>query len=1512
MAEQEKDNSTENIPAAPKPVEQKKPLIKRSLFHKIVNVFIGIALGLIITILIFLGFTQTSTFRGILREKVIALLNNETNGRVNIEKIDGTIFTSLFLRNTSIVVDKDTLLYARNIEIKTSPLQLLLKKIYVRKILLENVKIAMLQDSAGLWNYSKFLKPKPEDNSKSSFPFMIQVNDFQLHNVSLTRQSYTNLKSVNVYNEMNFDDLRIKDLYFDAQAFVDIDNSNYLLILKEFSFKPNLNRFKLKNISGEIAVTKNFSSITNFNFITDSSRIKMNVRLDSLDLFGKVSLEDFKNYPVSIDIKARPFNFDDLSSFIGSTEILKGSPSLELKAHGKFGGFKIDKCILDYRNTHFDLDGKLLNLNKPQNIFIQAKINNTDIDYKDVNVLLPTLKLPEYAKLEVRNSNLEFEGEPTNFKSTFIGNIDEGKVKFEAALNLKSSPMNYNIKFETENLNLAPVLEFNTKLNSNGTLVGRGVSPGELNMDLNFSAFNSSINGYSIDKVNLKSHAANRVIDLNLNASSDTAGANFKASFIFDKDTIPSYNINGVLKNFNLATFIKNPKYDSNLNLNINLDGKSFNPDELTGSIKFGVDSSRFSNKYIDHSEIQCSFKKDSAHREILLTSDFVDFKIDGNFSLNKAVELMSYESSTISKIITRKINQLNPLNVVQRRPRDTTAVTVLPIIVDENLKFNYDIKFKDFELIAKLMGNDRMDISGSCGGYVQNQSGNFSITAQLKLDYIIMVQKASTFYISDLSTDINFTRNNHSMAFSKLFGTASITGKRFYSGSNIKSIDADIVFNQNKLIFNTSANIDDIITANAEGVIYMTSGEQKLAINKLSLLYEGIDWTNKDTVKVLLNPDYFKIINCQLHKDTSLISLKGIIESSGKQDLTINAARISGDILEKYLFGLKVNQIKTSGEAVIKIGGEFEKPLMDISVNLKNLAIATSKPSNIKGNATYSDKKLTASFDLLDLTSNENKSLISFKGYLPVDLSFAPVEKRFLQDDKINIQLSSSHFDLSTLGSLIPQVSDQKGILTANISMDGTFKTPIYSGSLSLTDGSFRSVYNNLVYTTGLKLHFADQIMNLDSLVISNTGDTRYAGTIVGSGGITFDGFKPKDIELKFNGDLAVLGPPTKSISPFFYGDLLIGTDGDWLLTKRGDRVFFKGNALMKLTNLVYTTGVETGGLSNKDFDIQILEDTTKIDKEFLRFKQVLTKEKAFRQQNSQNSEKNLNFDYEIGIRAENTATLTFILGQVANQKLIVEIRGDMKYSNVDGQSQAQGVFELLQGSKLEFFKTFEAAGTLRFESDITNPYLDIVATYKSDYVNPHDVTGTTQEIAVKIKIKSPLSELGKNLASNTESIGVYTVSKNGQSDVRDTRYDYADAFSFIIFGKFKDELTAQDKTSFAGQSNAFGSTATSLLGSLLSNFVNTQVGDLINNIQISQYGYYTKFSVSGRIQNFSYSIGGTTETFQSLSKAIFGLRYNFTPRFSMSFDRKDPIGTQYSLDDKILEFLIKYKFEF
>ncbi len=1495
-----------------------KEKIKRSLFRKIINTFIGFFAFIFLLLVIFLGYSQTSTFREFLRHKIIDAADSSLNGKINIEKIDGTIFTSLLLRNTSIILDDDTLFNADKIEIKTSPLQLLLKKIYFRKILLENVNIVLLQDSTGAWNFSKLTKQKEADTTKSQFDFNIQAADLQLRNINFTRQTFENKNSTKVYQLVNPEDLRIKNLYLSAELYADINNSNYLLDLRELSFHPNLKRFALQELSGQFVFTSDYALVKKFNMVTDSSFISIDARLDSLNLFGGVELKDFQKYPISIDLTAAPFNFNDLSSFLESTDFLKGIPDLQLKAKGKFGDFQVEKLKLDYYETHFQITGRIQNLNIPERLFINAQIQNSDIDYKDVHTLLPTLNLPRFDSLKVRNVNAEFSGEPTNFKAKLIAKVDGGKINTEAALNLKPRLMVYNVKFNTENLDLLPIIGYKSKINSAGTIAGKGTNPVNLNSSLKFTVENSLFNGHKIDRLDISSEAKNKIIDIRFDGKSETNTISLEGKLLYDADTTATYNFTGQIKNLNLADYLSGQKYESGLNFSFKAEGKGFNPDKMNASFLLSVDSSSFENHAIDYSQIKLDINNDSTNKKINLTSDFIDFNIFGNFSMKDAVPLLKYESETITHIISQKLEELNPIIILRESTpsrKDTTHIKTevynMPDIAKKNLKFGFDFRFKDLHLISMLL-NNKLDIVGSGNGSVENSGNNFSFNTEISLDYLIFMNKQKTIYVSGLDADLNFTRDNRYLSFDKIFGTSSVTAKRFYSDRNIKDVEADVVFNQSKLFFNTSAEIDSTFSLAAEGNLLLSPVEQVINLDNLMIDFNGVTWTNKENAKIFFTTDYLRFENFALQNGSTTASITGKILGDNFQNLTLTIDNITGSILSSYLTQNENSGLSTKGSLTASIKGTYENPLFDIDMELKDITYSGINFGSLIGKVDYANKIVSTDIRFLDTTYNYNEPKLNIYGTIPIDLSFQRVEKRISDNDKIDLNLKSKNFDLSTFGNVLPYVINQKGKLIADVKIEGTLSNPVYSGVLGIQNGSFRSLNNYLDYSFAIRLLFNGQTLTVDSLQIVNAVSAKYGGKINGQGEIVLKGFDIDKVDIRLNGTLSVLSQESKTVSPLLYGDLLIGTDGDWKFQLLNERAYFTGNVLLKYVNLVYTTTDEQTYRNNTNFDIRIIEDTTKVDKELLRFQNVLKSEQSLKKTKRIKSTSESIFDYDMNIKVENSAKIVFILSQAANQRLTVEMDGKLEMQSLNGLKRAQGSFELLQGSKLEFFKTFDATGYLRFESDIYNPYLNVVATYTSEYVNPRDPTATPQEVAVKIKIKGPLEDLGKNLASNPGSIGIYVGSDNIQRNIPDQRYDYSDAFSFILIGKFKDDLTAQDKALVAGQTDAIGNTATSFLGSILTNFVNSAVGDLVNNISFTQSGAYTKFTLSGRIQNLRYSFGGTSELFQNFAKANIKIEYLFNPHFLIRLERRDPVSQSNATDEKTNELGFKYRFEF
>ena len=165
--------------------------------------------------------------------------------------------------------------------------------------------------------------------------------------------------------------------------------------------------------------------------------------------------------------------------------------------------------------------------------------------------------------------------------------------------------------------------------------------------------------------------------------------------------------------------------------------------------------------------------------------------------------------------------------------------------------------------------------------------------------------------------------------------------------------------------------------------------------------------------------------------------------------------------------------------------------------------------------------------------------------------------------------------------------------------------------------------------------------------------------------------------------------------------------------------------------------------------------------------------------------------FDYNIDVNVEKEAKIIFILSKELNQKLTAVLDGNFQYKKVGGIPNAQGELKLLEGSNLQFFKTLTAEGSIRFESELNNPYLDIVATYTGYYTPAAaagDSTASSQEekVAVKIKIQGPLNELNKNFIQEKNNIAVYVGQSAIDNDEPAPDLDASDAVAFIIARQF------------------------------------------------------------------------------------------------------------------------------
>jgi len=1494
---------------------EKKEVIKkkRTLFHKIVNIFLYSVIGLFIVILLFFGASQTSTFREYLRKKVIEQANKNLYGTLYIDKIDGTIFSSLILRNTVLNMGKDTLLNAGKIELRTSPLQLLYKKIKIRKLEIVQADIVLIADSTGRLNLSKLTRPTSSDTSKSTFPFKIEITNFSLIDINFSLQRFDFAGSKAFYDVLNMNDLRLHNLNVSLSAFADIDNNEYEVDLKELSLTPNINNFTLEKLSGQFAVNKKELFANNLKIKTSNSDILLKLKA-SHNIFD--SKADFAKAKLDLNIYSDKFNFQDVSPFVSSLNIFKESLAIKIKCEGTLKDLSVNLIDIKFLKTHIETKGVITNLDYPKEMYISAKFKDTYINQSDVNKLMPSIDMPVYEKLGLlRFDTLTFSGHPINFKTSVSLKTDKGRLLVDADLNFEKQTK-YSIRFGTRGLDISPFTNLLSNLNCNGTIKGSGIKPEDLNAIITFNADGSVINGNRIDNFNFNADAKNKNIDFNLNLVADTSSINMNGLCTFSKGNNLSYKIAAEVTRLDLYRFVKDSSLVSNLNFSINAEGDGFSPDNINLYLTFLLRNSTINGIFIDSTRAIADIRKnEGSGRVINLISDLADITITGDFTISNMINTLTKEINLLSNITKNKINEVLPSS----HPLQLPSMVVTPAVNkikhgqtgDMPVSMKYLIEFKDFALLSLFLGHAQIEINGEMSGELKNTRDSIYFSYNTAIDYIKYHNNYDVFFLSKLSLDLNIENGHSGDKLENVLASLFLKTDRVFAGVDIRDIQLNLNMKNKIADLKFSSTMENSFVR-LNGAVDISNNVIKLLLDTLDLSYNGFRLKNKQRIEIDYAKNDINFKNFILGRDSAEIIIKGILSRYYTQNLNISLNNFKGRDIDTTLMQLqKENAPDANISCTIDISGNFTDPVIKFNLNVDNITYKNNNFGSFTGGFNYLNKNLVLDFKFNSQQLNPNDAALKINGNLPIDLAFSGASERINYDSPINIKITADNFNLGAFGDLLPVVKRLTGTLKTNFEITGTYNDLKPSGYIELSKVLFVAESNNIEYNAEMRVSILNKNLNLENLVLQNIKGEKDGGKISGNGTAILNGFKMVSSDFNINGDLKILNDGSKSASPTIYGDLVIGTNGNVEFKMNEDGAFLKAPIIVKKAMLTLPPTQGAYRNTSDSFIYKYLIDTTKVNKNNMDFESLVNYSKKGSVQRSSGRVKRSYFNYNIDVTVQDGATIIFVLYKELNQNLTAVLKGDFLYERIDGKSNAQGELTLLEGSTLEFIKTLQAEGTIKFEGDLTNPNLNVTATYKN-YYNPADsTTAGVQEVlvAVKIKINGPLKELGKNFIKEENNIAVYYGADNIDNNTADPTKDASDAAYFLIAGRFASDMTPQDKNAASGQ---FSNTATSMAGSVIGGLLNNSFGNYVRNVELRRVGTATKFNLSGSVNKFRYTIGGTTDIFQDLSQANIRIEYPILNSLIIRLERKQAVIETNSSNQMIDELGLKYRFEF
>lgn len=1521
--------------------EQKKETAvkkKKNLLHRIVNIFLYIGISLLLLLIIIFGISQTSAFKEYLREIVLEEVNSALNGKVYIEKIEGTIFTSLLLRNAAVTMDSDTLLKAESIEVKTSPLRLLLKNIYIRKFELKNASVSLIKDRTGEINFARLFPPAEEDTSKSEFPFTIQVADFKLTNVNFSLRDYRFSNSNEEYKSLNSDNLMLKNVNLSLNAFANIKQNQFALGVNKFSLEPNISSLNVKNISGGFYVDEEKVTVRDLNISTERSEIDLNMGAENFNLFDTTGASDIADALITLDLQAHKFSFDDLAALLPSTDILSGTLSSDIKAIGTLKDLNLKQLDAQYFNTRFSAEGRIRNIDEPSAMIINAQFENMQVDQSDINRLLPSLSIPVYEEYGlIKFDTLQFAGHPINFSTKFYMNTGRGNISATGKMNFQETQMSYDLNIVTEKLDISPIAGMQSDINSQIYIIGKGTAPEDLTAEVDFNSAVSSINGYKINSLKLNAAAAEKKINYKLDVLSDSSNAELSGLFDFTTEEDPAYELKGHFNKINIAEIVKDSSVRTNLNFKIDASGENFDPEEMNLFLTLNLFNSTYNKINIDSTRAILDLRKEkNGERIINFISDLADITVTGNFNIPQTAELISEEIKFMADAVNRKMDEMIPSrqNIKQVTGYDDNGKSELKVIpaaykdeisgkgyfneIDSKMDIKYAVDLKDFRLLSMFLGKNQLEIDGDIEGSLESTGDSIYFSLESRLPYIKFWGTENVFFLSNMNLDLSLTNGFSSKNLTDIFTELKFKTDRIFTGSDIYDVNLNLELSGNNSPISFSGQLENYASVKFQGDLNL-NGTAGLNLDSLILTYNELTFRNKNRMGITLSPDRINFENFSLARDSGEIRLNGSLSQHGSQNFELELVNIDGKELCIYLLNLRPeNSLNAKINLTADVTGSLDNPEINLSLNADSIGYKGRKFGSLVSTFNYRNKNLHADTKFINTieslfgtgkNTDQGNILLEISGNIPVDLSMQGKTGKLLTDRETELSLKADNFNLAAFGDVLPSINRLEGILSADLKFKGMLPDNISpSGYLEIKDGAFIAEVNNLEYQTGFKIKVEPGSLLLENLYIQNTPDTKGGGQMRGSGKLTLEGFEAAASEFSVNGRLKVLSEASKSASPSVYGDLVIATNGNVLFRSTSEGAYLEAPMEIVTAKLTFPPSRSAYTRSSENFIYKYAVNADSL-KKGMDFDQLV---KLSRSRNETAAAKPSLFDeldYKIDIKVEDEAAIIFVLSKEFNQNLTAILSGDFELEKKGGRPIVLGELKLLEGSTLEFIKTLEAEGSIKFENEIDNPILNITATY-TDYYSP-DTTGTEAVsedeilVAVKIKLEGPLKELDKKLIQGEDNILVYVGEKAIENDEPDRTKDASDAVMFMIMGKFRDEATQQEI-------GAVQSYAASVAGSVVGSFLNNKTNGVIKSVEFRQTENNTYVNFGGKFGKFTYEFGTTTESFNDLSQANFKIKYPITKRFIGRVERKRALNETSLNREMVNEIGLRYRFEF
>jgi hypothetical protein len=849
---------------------------------------------------------QLKSTRDWLRGHLLQWLNERTTARVEFDDWEGNFIGGLTFRGVCLITAGDTALAARSLTLRYDLQALLTRSIVINRIALDTPTVKLLRGTDSTWNVQHILPAADTTKPTKPFAWTISVRDLNIAGGTLTvRDSlaanfYTNdndvqtssmLASTSLHPRIHFSRLRLDGIALSVAAHLQFKERKHSVTVNQCAFTDSTSRFVLQNLALSAEIDTSHLELFNARLQTTESALRLNLLVDSVNVFKPLKTTTWKHKPVQLSLQADSLSARDLQRYTPAADVLNGSPALRLEASGTYGDINLARLeivkehhrtneseknhALNARNEEgrrlIHLSGRVQNLHllesQPNALHIDAKLRPMRVSYADVQHYLPALcaagVVPNLSGLGVVEiASGSFLGAVNNFRVTLVATSAAGGVELDGTVDARADTLKYDASLRTINLNFAPILRnpsLATSINAQVQAKGQGTTLKTLASALHVESSRSLIAGRSYDYLllNARAHDGGR-IDLDMlkalwNRRKEFDEEHYTETALPPAQLIatgwlnlqdvarPEYRFDARTTNFDMHDLAPELGIETDATMQINVAGRGFHVDSLQGNLRIAAQeftaATRTFEPFTINIRLERWLEKSLYNRKLQLSSDFADAEVNGEFTIPSFIKAFTSQVDNIIFEVRRKYHWT--------RDSANAAVTEQMYIPTQTTETPLDATFRiavrDLSLVSLFTGNVRVLAAGELRGSVRGSSRRYM--TRIDSSYL------DSFLFTDGTVRVNvwkahlmgdFYNQTSGDSLNAVGGWARVRCDSAFAFDDMTFPKAsmDARYSSEEISFNVRSDYADILRFHVQGALDASTHEARLRLDTLMLTY--------------------------------------------------------------------------------------------------------------------------------------------------------------------------------------------------------------------------------------------------------------------------------------------------------------------------------------------------------------------------------------------------------------------------------------------------------------------------------------------------------------------------------------------------------------------------------------------------------------------------------------------------------------------------------------------------